>query len=143
MICQNSKCNKEFHTTRSFQKYCNSRCASAARLKDYEVDPFSCGEEISPSNKGAFSEMIACADLIRKGYDVFRAVSPASPCDIVAIKDNIILRIEVRTARRYRDGALSHFTCHKDGPARSDIYMVVLGSEVLYFNNNLESVDLI
>lgn len=41
---------------------------------------------------------MVCVDLLRKGWHVFRAVSPQSPCDLIAIKGICTIQIEVRTA---------------------------------------------
>jgi hypothetical protein len=53
------------------------------------------------ANTGAVSELLASADLLRRGYDVFRAVSPQCPCDLVAMRDGVCLRVEVRTGTPY------------------------------------------
>jgi hypothetical protein len=47
---------------------------------------------------GAISEMMVCTDLLAKGNQVFRAVSPASDCDlIVQSQTGELLRVEVKT----------------------------------------------
>lgn len=38
-------------------------------------------------HKGARSELLACAWLLERGYEVFRNISPHGPIDLVAIKD--------------------------------------------------------
>jgi hypothetical protein len=53
---------------------------------------------------GARSELIICADLIRLGYEVFRAVSPQCSCDLMILRKGIAERVEVRTGRRTRAG---------------------------------------
>lgn len=63
-------------------------------IKDGEVD-------ISPGSKGDLSELLVCIDLMKKGYEVYRAVSPASYCDLLAIKGEEIKKIEVRTGFYY------------------------------------------
>lgn len=53
---------------------------------------------LSTGTLGAMSEMVAIADLMKRGYHVFRAQSPSCPCDLVIFKDNqVCLRVEVRT----------------------------------------------
>src|SRR5208337_2252007 len=47
---------------------------------------------------GAVSELEVAADLMRREFEVFRALSPAASCDLIAIREGRILRIEVRTA---------------------------------------------
>lgn len=55
---------------------------------------------------GALSELIASADLIKNGYEVYRALSPSSFCDLLAIKNGEIFKLEIRTAVYYsnKDG---------------------------------------
>lgn len=54
---------------------------------------------------GAMSEMLVCTDLLKEGYHVFRAVSPACPCDLIALKDETV-RVEVKTGWSTPEGAL-------------------------------------
>jgi hypothetical protein len=56
---------------------------------------------------GAMTELLICADLIRRGYDVFRAVSPACYCDIIARKEEVTLNVEARTG--FKSGARLQF----------------------------------
>src|SRR5581483_12433385 len=53
--------------------------------------------KLNSGETGAVSELLACADLLRRGYAAFRAVSPACRCDLVAMKDGQCWRVEVRT----------------------------------------------
>jgi len=46
---------------------------------------------------GSTSELIAAVHLLNAGYDVFRSVSHCASCDLIAIRGNTILRIEVKT----------------------------------------------
>jgi len=46
---------------------------------------------------GATSELIACAELMRLGYFVYRCESPSAPFDLVAYRDGRCLRVEVKT----------------------------------------------
>lgn len=45
--------------------------------------------------------MIVACDLLRRGYEVFRALSPSASCDLAILKAGKLLRVEVRTG--YRD----------------------------------------
>lgn len=49
------------------------------------------------STVGALSEMRVIADLLSKGYYVYRSVSPNSPCDIVIVKGDTIFKVEIST----------------------------------------------
>ena len=48
---------------------------------------------LSTATVGAISELVVCVDLAKKGYEVFRAISPSCSCDLIARKNNICRRI--------------------------------------------------
>lgn len=52
---------------------------------------------------GAASELLASVDLIQRGWSVFRNVSTHAPCDLVAIKNETIIRIEVKSRTSHYD----------------------------------------
>ena len=56
---------------------------------------------MNKKHKGAVAELKATAWLLQQGYEVFRNVSPYGPYDIIAIKDDIIEKIDVKTASCY------------------------------------------
>jgi hypothetical protein len=55
-------------------------------------------KQVGNSQIGAAAELVVCADLFRRGYHVFRALAPNCPCDLIAMKDGEILRVEVKSA---------------------------------------------
>jgi len=57
---------------------------------------------LTSGTTGAIGELLVAADLLQKGYHVFRAQSPSCPCDLAILKDNRLLRVEVRTGHRSR-----------------------------------------
>ncbi len=52
--------------------------------------------DISPGDLGASYELFVAAELIQKGFDVFRNLSPNGPSDLVVYKDDILLRVQVK-----------------------------------------------
>jgi hypothetical protein len=69
-------------------------------------------------------------DLMKRGYHVFRALSPSCPCDLAVLKDNNLVLIEVTTGYRGKDGKHS-FPEHKNG--RYDVVAVVFhDGEIIY-----------
>lgn len=66
------------------------------------------GVRLTSQTAGAAGELIACADLMFRGWNVYRALSPNAPCDLIAWKGERILRIEVRSARRGQNGNLRY-----------------------------------
>lgn len=60
-----------------------------------------------PSNKartGCIGEMVACLDLMRQGYEVYKAVNPQSSFDLVAVMDGQMKRVEVKVCEPDRAG---------------------------------------
>ncbi len=45
---------------------------------------------------GYVAELLVAADLLSKGFDVFRAVNPNAACDLVACRSGALSRIEVK-----------------------------------------------
>jgi hypothetical protein len=50
------------------------------------------------AERGAASELLACAALMKAGYYVYRCESPTAPFDLVAYRDGRCLRVEVKSA---------------------------------------------
>ena len=90
MICKS--CQREFEPVRTDQVYCSASCQRKKNRPDLDWRA-----EIGRGNSGAYSELIAAACLLRHGYYVFRNIGPNGPCDLVALKDNICFRVEVKT----------------------------------------------
>ena len=53
--------------------------------------------DLSFGQIGALGELAVCADLLSRGYEVFRAVSPSCSVDVIAQKNGKISRVEVKT----------------------------------------------
>lgn len=64
-------------------------------------------QRISNGKTGAKSEMLVACDLLDKGFEVFRAVSPSASCDLIILNGNQTERVEVRTGRNNQDGTVS------------------------------------
>lgn len=86
-------CKKQFNTKREFQLSCSDSC-NYKRLRERMPKR---KYKLASGTVGALSELVISSDLMKRGYSVFRALSPACFCDLIAIKDNSILKIEVRT----------------------------------------------
>ncbi len=54
--------------------------------------------------KGAAGEMVVIADLLHRGYEVWRAVSGQAACDLVTEIDGKLYKVEVRSVARQIDG---------------------------------------
>ena len=84
-------------------------------------------------------ELLVSADLMRRGYEVFRALSPACSCDLVILKEGRLLRVEVRTAQKSISGKLSWTNSKKDIGRSDMLALVVEGRDIVY----LPSLDTI
>jgi hypothetical protein len=92
--------------------------------------------KISPGTVGAIAELAVAVDLMERGYDVFRAVSPACSCDLAVLSGGELLRIEVRTGHLSANGGL-YWGATRNDDGRFDVYAVVLHSDprqIVYLN---------
>lgn len=134
-------CNKIMEDVLPHRKFCNKKCKRQYVVKKYEVGKYS-AIGISNSTIGAMHEMLVCADLLGKGYEVFKSISPHSSCDIAIIKDGNLLRVEVTTGQILSS---SGKVCrpHKDF-SRFDVLAVVLRNgkinyEPDFLNSNVKT----
>jgi hypothetical protein len=91
---------------------------------------------LSASSIGAVSEMLVCVDLSREGFEVFRAVSPAATCDLLALKDGRTYRIEVKTARRNRR-CRWQYDRKRLNPDRYDVLVLVEPDGLIHYRPSL------
>ena len=86
-----------------------------------------------PSQQGTASELLACAELIRQGYYVFRAIGPHSPFDLVAYRDGHCLRVEVKTVSHRRQGEREYVGFATPANDEWDLLMIVDPQHVFTF----------
>jgi predicted nucleic acid-binding Zn ribbon protein len=100
--------------------YCSNECRRRAA---YAPEP---GTKLASATRGSVSELLAAASFMSRGLHVFRALSPACPCDLIAMAPDGsgVTRIEVRSARRLRGGTIS-FAHKPSDRARADLYALV------------------
>jgi hypothetical protein len=105
-IC--STCSNEFFTGIKKKKYCSKKC----RIEKYN-SILACSrfkeKGISSGTVGAIGEILVSGELMMKGYEIYRALSPSSGCDILAIKNDKILKIEVRTGYKTIGNKIAYF----------------------------------
>lgn len=97
------------------KKYCSKDCAKIATHQGYkELNPGS--EDRNKrysSSTGAAHELIVCSKLMKLGYHVFRSQAPSCPCDLIAMKDGILIMVEVTTGNWTKNGY--NYPPHKNG----------------------------
>lgn len=98
-------CSSSFETIWRQSKVCSEKCRKIhiARLYGRYADT-----SIQSGAVGAISELIVSAELMKKGYTVFRALSPDAFCDLLIHKDGKIKRVEVTTGYQTAKGTISH-----------------------------------
>lgn len=104
-IRQCKNCTKEFEVHHKSKKFCTSRCKDLFCHRKSQHIP----NHLSTGTTGAMIELLVSADLIRKGYYVFRNVGPHGPCDIIAMKNNKQYLIEVKTKSFKSNGEIRLF----------------------------------
>lgn len=101
MIIRCSYCKKEFESKIGNNKFCSRSCrnngATLNTVKYHRSD------KLDNSSIGAASEMIVCANLLFKGFEVFKAISPSATWDLIAIKPEqpIAIKLQIKTVNRY------------------------------------------
>jgi hypothetical protein len=91
---------------------------------------------ISTGIIGAISELTACVHYMGLGYDVFRAVSQSSKCDLIITKNGASHRIEVRTGHKCAN--LSHVTTSikRIDQTRFDVLCIVVKGTITEVEHN-------
>ena len=128
-------CNKTFTSRIRASVYCSNTCRKAAYRQKYEDE---CGykvlRHIATGTMGALAELIVSADLLRQGYEVFRSVSPHASCDIIAHKDEKMLRVEVRTGHKNKSGSV-----HASSKGSYDCRAILVDLEEVIYEPPLET----
>src|SRR5262249_47266514 len=95
------------------KKFCCSKCYKKHNLTTQSDDV---EQGLGSGTKGAIHELQASVDLMRKGWEVFRAVSPSASCDLIAVKGEQLLRIQVTKAHYNKATGKTYYPNHKGEP---------------------------
>lgn len=88
------KCGKEIVDRFKLAKYCSNECKEGR------------GVGLPYLTVGGISELRIAADLLAKGFYVFRSMTANSPCDLIAMNGSITIRIEAATSYPSKAGVL-------------------------------------
>ncbi len=120
-------CDREFSVSgrANHKVFCTVECRTEyyKRRSAYATFP-----GISSSTIGAMAELLTCYDLMSKGWEVFRAMSPACPCDLIAMKGSLLIRVQVRSTYKFDSGETRIPTSAKD-EGRQDMFAVVVHND--------------
>jgi len=121
-------CGDEFQT--KYRALCCSEKCIQEREK-IKTSRKNLNKSISPSTKGQIAEVLVCVDLFEKGFDVFKAFSPACYCDLIATKAGMVYKIEVKTG--YFNTSTKRYSYPKSNKD-FDVYAVYDGTskEIFY-----------
>ena len=134
-------CNELFTMRWQNAKYCSSKCQKIANDEKWGRNP---GKGIATGTVGAISEMAVSVDLMEKGFAVFRALSAACFCDLIAIRKDETLKVEVRTGYKGIKDNISFSMGPKDY-GRQDIFGVYLRKlkEIHYFDTEKNEIIIV
>lgn len=99
------ECNKEINCSQPNQKVCSNDCRKTYYGKNR---PNNVNQELNTGTIGAITELKVASYLMEKGYTVFRALSPAAFCDLIALKHEENMYVEVRTGYISHKGNLGY-----------------------------------
>jgi Holliday junction resolvase-like predicted endonuclease len=83
---------------------------------------------LTAATVGDIGELRVAADLLARGYDVFKAVCRNCWTDLIVRIDGKLLSVEVKTGHRTPSGKLRY----PKPQAGSDVIAVVLPNEIIY-----------
>lgn len=89
-------CRRTFRPQNEGQHFCSRACAEASRIKLVAKESVKRLHPVEMKHRGDWAELIACAWLMERGYQVFRNVSSRGPIDLVAMKGVETLYIDVK-----------------------------------------------
>ena len=117
--------------------YCSPTCESATRraLRSKALEANDPGYAVPSSTVGAAFELVVAADLMMRGFAVFRAMSPACSCDLAVMLGDTMRRVEVKTGHVMPSGELTHGPLRKRIGEQFDILAIVVraSGKVHYF----------
>lgn len=110
-------------------RFCSDRCrVDAADRRRRSLGPWS---HLPTPTRGAISELRTAADLLERGFSVFRSESPSCPCDLVLLDSGeafTLYAIEVKSATLLPGGGLAKPTVSQP----VDLLAIVLPDRVVY-----------
>lgn len=91
------QCHRTFRAAHERQVFCGGDCQRRFEIKRTVNDEVRRTAAVARRHLGSWSEIIASAWLLELGYEVFRNVSDKGPIDLIAIKNNEVTFIDVKS----------------------------------------------
>lgn len=130
LVCSSEIENKSGKPIKRIRKFCSNICSRKHQSARYlSQNQFKL--HLPSATVGAIHELLVSVDLLRKGYSVFRSLSPSSPGDLAILLNGKLLIVEVTTASRTVAGNLAYA---KHDSSKFDVIAVVEhGGTIHYF----------
>ena len=125
-------CDNWFESRQPNTKVCSEKCRR--EWQNQTTGRYS-DKSITGGTVGAISELSISADLMKKGYAVFRALSPSCFCDLVAFKNKKSLFIDVKTGYK---GLSGNYNFPKNIQDNTDLFAIYIrkDSDIVYFGRD-------
>lgn len=133
-LCQH--CGKEFIKIQKRKRFCSSTCLS----RNYHSKDTWSKIPLSTGKIGAIAELLVSVDLMLRGFDVFRALSPSSDADIIAEKSGILYKFEVRTGRYLKSGKIA---CPTYKTKNKSLVVFTFSDRKVHYISNPEIRDIV
>jgi hypothetical protein len=127
-------CEKTFRALRN-QVFCTKYCSRVYKFQNSRVSNGL--EHIAAGTVGRVSEIMVCVDLMKKGFEVYTALSTSSHCDLLAIKDKITYGFEVRTGQYFasKNGHRLHYPTNNIG-GKTVVVVTHSDNKIHYMSDN-------
>lgn len=131
-VIQCKNCNEKHITNHSFKYFCSKKCRNTWYAnQDHKKKVF----DLPSGTVGTLSELMVILDLLKKGYEVYRPITPNCSGDILIEKDKEkkFIKIEVRTS--YKSPMSGKFLFPNKN-IHSDILALVIhrNNEIVYLS---------
>ncbi|MHB8483702.1 MAG: group I intron-associated PD-(D/E)XK endonuclease [Nitrospiria bacterium] len=125
-------------------KYCSAECSTKAKtIRDTaNRQKFNLGARLGLSSGkiGKISELVVAIDLLKKGWNVHTAFEDTHPFDILAIKGNRTMRIEVKSGRILPSG-LKVYAMKKGQGGKHDILAIVTNLNDIEYHPDINLIE--
>ena len=108
LSCARSACGDPIPEKRARNRgarYCSETCKRAELADRYKAANPSDGPRLPAATVATLAVHAVAADLTRRGFDVYVALSPAQSIDMLLVRGERVLRVEVYSAARSATGA--------------------------------------
>ena len=136
-------CGQSINQYRSCNtKYCSSACyprKAQKRSIQHHINPNY--QMKSKATVGSVSEYVVAINLLQRGFEVFKSLSPTCSCDIICMKNGNLKKIEVKTGYKKHDDTITLGEGNMANLIRSgkfDILAIVTGLDEIRYVPEIE-----